>query len=321
MSKLKFGCQRCGQRLYDDFQELFPNAVQDLEQRLNLSSNSSPQDRNGHNANRPGFINSVADSLLGLLSYFRKSQRGGSRPPSLHMYETNDSSQGPTNPASTNLEDLFLLLCIPHRKYATKLVQMNVCKLQSDREFFTNLKTQYQKMRGHFISVLSLRKLTLIQFVKFELYKNELVDIRKTNDIPPKDMNRYYSYNPKPPNFLPPVGENHMMHLYECPEDADEMNVCLDRIPKKIHERLTVCSRRHTGLGWGVHLAEGFDWHKFWIFAFVGYTICITFGVCWSKLKHDVQGGFGVSACLMFGLTFATGIVQTALDPKYTTRG
>lgn len=31
-----------------------------------------------------------------------------------------------------------------------------------------------------------------------------------------------------------------------------------------------------------------------------------------------MYGGFGIAACVMLGLTFTTGTVQAALEPKWT---
>lgn len=213
-------------------------------------------------------------------------------------------------------DHLFLLLCIPHRKYATKLVHMDVCAFSSDQLFFANLKTHYQSMRGRWVSFFSVRKLKCIRFVQFEVYKSELVDIRKINDIPPEAKNDEYRYRPLPAEVVPPVGENHMMHLYEHPEDADDTAVCLDKIPKNFQERLLVSPQKVTGLGWGIHFVEGLHWMKLWILGLTGLLASVVFGVLWSTLKNDVQGGFGIAACLMVGLTFTTGILQAALEPK-----
>ena len=107
-----------------------------------------------------------------------------------------------------------------------------------------------------------VRKLRSIRFVKVELCPSTLVDIRKTNDIPPETYKNEYRYRPVPAEVIPPIGENHLMHLYDHPEDAEETAICLDRVPKKIRERLGVCPQRGTGPGWGIHFVEGLHWTK-----------------------------------------------------------
>ncbi|KAG7008227.1 hypothetical protein G7Y79_00006g018470 [Physcia stellaris] len=81
-----------------------------------------------------------------------------------------------------------------------------------------------------------------------EMYKSELVDIRKLDDLPPEEKKDEYRYNPVPADIIPPVGENHMLHLINHPTHAEEDGFVLDRIPKKLKERLLVPP--HVGLVW-----------------------------------------------------------------------
>lgn len=161
-----------------------------------------------------------------------------------------------------------------------------------------------------------MKSLKKIQFVQFEMYKSELVDIRTINDVPPETRKDEYKYHPVPAEVIPPVGENHLMHLYEHPEDAENTGICLDKIPKKLRQRLLVCPDRGTGLGWGIHFVEGLNWMKLWVIGLAGFIASVAFGVSWSVAKDDIQGGFGVTACMMVILTFTTGILQAALEPK-----
>ena len=69
--------------------------------------------------------------------------------------------------------------------------------------------------------------------MKFEKYRTELADIRKENDIPPPKKKHEYRYHPVPADIIPPVGENHMMHVYNNPDEADETATCLNNAPKK----------------------------------------------------------------------------------------
>lgn len=234
-------------------------------------------------------------------------------PPHRIQHRIKLASEAPEPP---DPENLFLLLCIPHRKYATKLIHMDVCTLLSDHVFFANLRNHYRSLRGRWVSILSLRQLRSIRFVKFEMYPSTLVDIRKTDDIPPETHKDEYRYRPIPADLIPPIGENHLLHLYDHPEDAEDTAVCLDRVPKKIRERLEVCPQRGTGVGWGIHLVEGLHWTKLWILGFVGVLVSIAFGIAWACMRNDVQGGFSIAACMMVGLTFTTGIVQAALGPN-----
>ena len=139
---------------------------------------------------------------------------------------------------------------------------MDVCTYFSDRLFFESLKIQYRNMRGHWGSLFTLRQLVSIRFVQFEMYKSELVDIRKVDDIPPESKKKDYRYRPMPAELIPPVGPNHMMHLYEHPDHAEDESVCLNRIPKKLREKLQLRPNQGTGIGWGIHFVEGANWIK-----------------------------------------------------------
>jgi len=193
---------------------------------------------------------------------------------------------------------------------------MDVCTFLSDQLFFQSLRIHYHSMRGRWISFFSLKQLISLRFVRFEMYKSELVDIRKVDDIPPESSKDDYRYRPIPAELIPPVGPNHLMHLYEHPEHAEDDYTCLDRIPKKLREKLYLRPNRGTGLGWGIHLVEGLDWIKVWIFGSAGLLLSILFGLTWSIVRADVQGGFGITACMMVLFVFTVGIVQAAFEPR-----
>ena len=61
---------------------------------------------------------------------------------------------------------------------------MNLCTLLSDQLFFAELQTQYESMQGKRRRWFTLKQLTRIQFVEFELHKNDLADIQITNVLP-----------------------------------------------------------------------------------------------------------------------------------------
>ena len=47
----------------------------------------------------------------------------------------------------------------------------------------------------------------------------------------------------------------------------------------------------------------------------LGFVLSVAFGIAWARFKNDVQGGFAIAACMMVGLTFTVGIVQSAMEP------
>ena len=59
----------------------------------------------------------------------------------------------------------FLLLCIPFMRYGIKLYQPEICRINSDQEFFHLLRRYYNTKRGR-SSWRLLRKVKSINFVK-----------------------------------------------------------------------------------------------------------------------------------------------------------
>ena len=190
-------------------------------------------------------------------------------------------------------------------------------KVSTDNALFSTLRSLYKTAREEHVSFLSLRTLQSIRFVRFEVYSQRLVDIRMTPDMPDESRRDEYSYEPTPAEFLPPIGENHMMHLYRCPEDAEYTGICLSKIPKKT-EGLAWLPVHPQGckMGWGLQFVEGLDVMKLWVSGFIGSIISIMFGIAWSMIKDNMQRGFAVAACMLTGLLFTSGLIQAAYAPR-----
>lgn len=211
---------------------------------------------------------------------------------------------------------LFLLLCIPYKITASKFHQRDTSNIHSDRDLFQCLRSTYQGFRGRLFSLFSLKTMRRINFVQFEAYPSELVDIHKIDHLPPESKKDEYHYTPMPAELVPPIGSNALMHWYRYPQHAEDIGLVLDKIPKKMRGKLACNGSEGTKLGWGLEFVEALDWTKLWIYGFTGFLLGVGFGVAWSILKHDVQSAFGVTACMLVGLGFTTGVLQDALEPK-----
>lgn len=301
----------CGYSSFDDFVELRPGAVDAYEALLR--EHASTQQLSQSTTNRTGFFRNLRDPRT-IFSFLGKQTANQTFLPQFQTAGIAPNNQTPALTASA--DDLFLLLCVPHKQYATRLVHLDLRAIVSDQDFFYSLKRNYRSMRGTARSLLSLRTLKRVKFVQFEMYKSELVDIRKVDDLPPVDRRDEYRYRPMPAEFIPPVGEHHMMHLCTHPEDADETQViCLDRIPKKLKERLLVCPSNGTGIGWGVHFVEGWHYTLAWLLVFVTLLVSsVVFLICWAVLRHDLQSASGVAAYMLAFVALSVGTVQAALE-------
>ncbi len=306
--------------LYDDFIEIRPGALAELEKSLNTtrgfyecnpsSSNATSYARNARNRTPPG-------GWLGPIRWPWKTVKVQS--PSLPLHERQDALDRASAqlPADNERRGLCIFLCIPYRRTANKLYPWVIEKVSTDNALFSSLRSLYKTARKEHISFLSLKTIKSIRFVRFEVYSQRLVDVRTTPDIPDEGRRDEYSYRPMPADFIPPIGENHMMHLYTYPEEAEHTGICLGKIPKKT-EGLAWLPAHSQGskVGWGLQFVEGLDLTKLWVSGFIGFMISIMFGIAWSILKDDMQSGFAVAACMLTGLLFTTGMVQAAYEPK-----
>ena len=131
--------------------------------------------------------------------------------------------------------------------------------------------------------------------------------------MPSGERKKEYLYDPC--ELLPPLGENYMMHLFHHPEDGDDESLTCLRVPKKRREKLKICQQQGIGVGWGLHLVEGWLLNRIWILVSVLFVLgSLVFGVCWSILKHDIQGAFGVSGWILALAMVLVGTVQAQLD-------
>jgi hypothetical protein len=209
----------------------------------------------------------------------------------------------------------FVLLCIPFMRVATKLYQPEICRINSDREFLQLLRHYYQTKRGR-SPWKWLRKVKSINFVKLEMYRSHLADIRLCPSVPPPErIGTEYAFDGgRQLDVIPPIGPNFLTHLFEHPEHADVVPTIWNRIPRKLRAELTACPTRGSSLGWGLQLAEGMEWFFFFVLGCGGFVACLLVAVVWSVARDDVQGGFSIGGFLLAFLVFCGGIAHTAVS-------
>ncbi|KAK4215420.1 hypothetical protein QBC37DRAFT_419275 [Rhypophila decipiens] len=194
-TRLRWTCV-CGKALHDNFVELRPGALSDLDKLLQgygkdiieaLDTDSSPNQ--GPPPQRRDWKQSARSAINSCRGLFSALVL---KPPNLPQYRQGRSGQKNTTGACirTGLADVgfhdFLLLCIPFMRVATKLHQPEICRIKSDQEFFQLLRHYYQAKRGRGPWKL-LRKVKSIRFVKFEMYRSSLADIRLCPSVPPPE--------------------------------------------------------------------------------------------------------------------------------------
>lgn len=122
----------------------------------------------------------------------------------------------------------------------------------------------------------------------------EDVDISARNDLPGPEM-KHYEYLPRPAKTIPPVGPNAFMHFFHNPEHAPTLDHLINRMPKKVDGRVKIEANASTEFGWGIHFIEKFSRIRIFVLAFLLLLICFLFGILWTVVRNDIQGGFGVA--------------------------
>jgi len=286
--------------------DLVVRGVRDLSQQHGQDSGGPQSSRDS--VDTPG---SIWKSLGSVFKGFHASE------PTLPQHDARSNVAKGTKPSATpkpnHLE--FLLLCIPFKSHANKLMNIDTTTPpSSDIAFFRLLRQTYAKNRGRFRNLFSIRALSEIRFVQFEVFRNDLADVRKFDCIPPEAQKDNYLYRPMPAEFEPPIGKNQMRHLYDYPDHADDLPVCYSRVPRKLRERLCAAPGIGRNDGWGICFIEGVSWPRVCALGLAGVLASTMFGIVWTVVKDDIQGGFGVASYMLGVLVLGLGALQGAFE-------
>jgi hypothetical protein len=212
--------------------------------------------------------------------------------------------------SSPSDEALFLPVCIEKPNGSTILIQINVAGITSDSYLFACLRQHYLSIRGRWVPYLKFHRLECINFVQFELWPSDEVDVQPFYDqraVPPPSMADEYEFAAAP--VIPPISSSRLMHLWKSPGHPDGSGqTCLDRFPKRRRERLYVSLGERPAIGWGIHLVEGLDWVLIWMLIFIVVLIgSFVFRIMYSVLDHDIQSAFAISSYVISFFTLGIG--------------
>jgi hypothetical protein len=304
--------------LYDDYQELKPGAAKRMEDYLRRSSYKKCAGGGRYLTQR---MSKAGSSLKGFITSISKrvqTMKSG-EPRELVSTELRYYSDARTTrtPAHTSGEVFYLLLC--HNSgigaEVVKLRQPDICDINNDHKFFSFLHEEYITLRKRWWTWISLWTLQSIKFVRFELYENALVDVKKLDEVPPPTKDYEYRHGPpNPPELNPPLGSNFLMHLFKHPELAGTRRHCLKKVPRKLRSRLAVIGEEDDAVGWGLQFIEG--WSKKRLM----YMTALTFGVgsfvvmvSVSMLGHDIQNAAAIASFMLSFVTIGIATAQAAL--------
>lgn len=224
----------------------------------------------------------------------------------------------------TYADESWLLTCANEGRLTPKIVHLDVneSRIKSDKDLALSLRQHYDQLNRRWFNWARLRGLTTIEFVQFEVHRNRFADIRATPSMPPKSSTpmgsgddsesssspSQHPYTFEPVDLLPPVGSTYLLHLFKHPTDYEGELITYIRSPKRR-------SRLEFGMGWGVHLVEGFLAQKVWA---VVMGICglasMAFALLWTIKKDDVQGAFGVAQWVLGLAVLFVGALQAWLE-------
>ncbi|KAJ8065344.1 hypothetical protein OCU04_006032 [Sclerotinia nivalis] len=312
-SDLQRGTQRmiwtckCGCTSYDDFTELpgQEGAIVEFAKELMQAGYITQTQITSQPSRTNNWVPRTLQHSLNLIS--RKFSR--IRQTSLPTFVKSNSQKSPVClPAD---ECRWLHLCMKKRPYATYLKSLHVCKDDeqnplTDKTFFKALKQAYSKEKTW--KDWLILKLEKIDFIGFEACPDDYVDHIKPNDVPPT-TNEYDFVPPPPPKMVPPIGSEHMLHLFQnCPAISQvNSSFYLRRIPRrKIEPIVFKANSLDDNLGWGLHFVEGLNTSLAMTFMFIVSSILgIAFAICWIMLEKDIEGAFGVAAYVTSVATLA----------------
>ena len=117
-----------------------------------------------------------------------------------------------------------------------------------------------------------------------------------------------------PPEFLPPIGSNEMLHYMHHPDHAPPGSDLYCTVPKKLRERLQVCPDKGYGVGWGIQFIEDTSYKRISLLMFASIIISSALAIVWAIVKGDAQTGFTVGTFALMILTSGLGSLQMVLE-------
>ncbi|KAK2609443.1 hypothetical protein N8I77_002940 [Diaporthe amygdali] len=315
--RVRWTCN-CGMKLYDDYIELQPGAISKIEQLLGdyfhtvHGTDESLNPSVPSKVMRQGPIFSWSAKFLSALWPFKNKDSSLPRhQPSKRTAE--ELGTCPLMPETPQMDHNFVLLCVPFMRWASKLWQAEICRINSDRDFFRILRHYYNNHGKR--PWAWLRKVQAVHFVKFEMYQSQLVDIQRCPDVPSESQaHNTYSFDPLPAETNPPIGPNLLTHLLEHPEDAEVLPVLYRKFPKKLRAKLQACPQKGSAVGWGVQFVEGLNWFAVFLCGCSGFLAALILATIWSLVRSDVQGGFAIAGFMLAFLGFCMGIAKTEIQ-------
>ncbi|KAL6786567.1 hypothetical protein J3E68DRAFT_420029 [Trichoderma sp. SZMC 28012] len=272
--RIEWTCD-CGVDLYGDFVETKTSDLDDLKSSLDTSVDETS-------------TNSSSDSEQSQTNPHHMTSRSSSS-------SRTTLSTGSTEASSVDaIPPKFLALCVNTGGMYKTLAELDMSRINSDGEAFSQMKKAYLQYRGVRSRLHFLVKPVTVEFVRFTLWnlRHGYVSVcDRPNSMPPNSIDYEFIPPPMPPEVF--------VHYLEHGDGDLSPNryTWLPRLPKRRNHKVVDCGEATEG--WGIHVIEGPNRTAvFWI-VMTTISISVLASVLWTTLKGDIQGGMGLGALIV----------------------
>ncbi|KAL8692040.1 MAG: hypothetical protein Q9218_002849 [Villophora microphyllina] len=214
----------CGCALYDDFREVEPGALYELQSFLNnrKGTRQMTNDQSNSHSTREDSMNLPvhhSESIQASESApLEGSDRDDNLPPGLRRRGRRpDATHGNLASSPTWILPIFQI-----ERYGTKVKHLPVDPTMSDETLFTSVKARYHEETSRIRRFFAMRGVKKISYVKF-MHAPREPDIHKFNDWPLQKHSPPWVYKgcPAKKRHIPLIGHAYLMHLWQNPSHSD----------------------------------------------------------------------------------------------------
>jgi hypothetical protein len=177
--------QKCGQSFSSDVYEYRPGGVDRLKDRMQHSGCSKvtlrtydeSQSPQGYTLQIPSWYQAVSRSLSTSFTTLRRASTDDMCLPQHQISTTAKVSTGPQPTELISQRERYLLTCMHRTQHHVNVNQESLQPVTTDRQLFCFLKTQLKLHRGRFRSLMSMKRVQKIFFVKVNFIKNQILNL------------------------------------------------------------------------------------------------------------------------------------------------
>ncbi|KAK6512595.1 hypothetical protein TWF481_001479 [Arthrobotrys musiformis] len=227
---------------------------------------------------------------------------GSSSPSGVALQGCSQGTSINTNQLPGQFDIFFVVHCTDNRTVMKAIEMMGTHR---DSDLFQNIRRSYNLIRG-WRRFFSFTTICDIQWVKFKRYSTKCVSKSDglcdgiLESLPAETDRNYQIESREPPRpMVRPISRQHIMELYEAPQDSENCNECLrTAMPKWVELDPDVKRSKLKESAWGIYGVEGFALFKILVWAFIINLIPLVLFVPWWLKSHpgDLQNAFVPSA-------------------------